>query len=174
MNDRVFFIISNQSRLDNLVNYSLLKTDGMKNLNLIMKKTDKFEGEEFTTYVFYFNIFPEDLKDTDKDIKTKRYKAKIILENEEMNFEGFILFKENKNNFVYDFRFGNYKGWIGVYSPPSSINYSKAEQIKIFNEVLKILKAKQEDKLYKNLITDSQCYITGRKYYLDFYLEILK
>ena len=173
-NDRVFLIISNQSKLDNMINYSLSKANGMKNFQSILKKTSKYKREDFTTYVFYFDIFPEELNKKEKETNSQKYKAKVILKYKKMNFEGQILFKENKNNFVYDFKFGDYKGWTGYTSPPVAINYSKVEQIKIFNEVLKILKVKQEDKLYKNLITDSQCYITGHKYYLDFYLEILK
>ena len=58
--------------------------------------------------------------------------------------------------------------------PPKYINFTKIDQLKIFNEVLKNLKAKQGDKLYTNLITDSQCYITGKVFSLDFYLEVLK
>jgi len=173
-NDKVFFIISNQSKLDELIEYSLSKSNGLQNFNSILKKTAKYKREDFTTYVFYFDIFPNELTDRDKDIKTKKYKAKIFLKYQRNNFEANILFKEDKSNFIYDFKFEDYKGWTGNKSPPISINYSKTEQIKIFNEALKILKVKQVDKLYKNLITDSQCYIIGQKYYFDFYLEVLK
>jgi len=172
--DKVFFIISNLSKFDGLIEYSLSKGNGMTNFNSILKKTDKFKGEEFTTYVFYFDIYPEELQNEDKDIRTKKYKANIILKYENTNFEAEILFKEDKNNFIYDFKFEDYKGWTGNKSPPIYINYPKVEQIKLFIEVLKILKLEQCDKLFKNLVTDSQCYITGQTYFLDFYLEILK
>ena len=44
----------------------------------------------------------------------------------------------------------------------------------MYNEVLKKLKVKQGDILSLNLISDSQIMIKGKKFYLDFYLEILK
>ena len=60
-NDKVFFIISNQSKLDDLIEYSLSKSNGLQNFNSILKKTAKYKREDFTTYVFYFDIFPNEL-----------------------------------------------------------------------------------------------------------------
>ena len=173
--NKIFFIISNQSKLDEILQYSLLKEDGMENLNCILKKPIKYRREEFIINVFYFEIVPEQLKDKYKDIQSNSYKAIINLKYKNTNFEGNILFKKYKNNFIYDFKFNNsYNIFFGKSTPPLSLKYSKSEQLQIFNEVLRLLKAKQGDILYKDLITDSQCYIKKQNYYFDFYLDIFK
>ena len=73
-NDRVFLIISNQSKLDNMINYSLSKANGMKNFQSILKKTSKYKREDFTTYVFYFDIFPEELNKKEKEPNSQNIK----------------------------------------------------------------------------------------------------
>jgi len=171
--NKVFFITSNYTSLDKKIQYSLSNTDGMENFNLILNKPVTYKKEDFITKVFSFDFSKEELKDKDKDINAKKYKAKILL-NYIKNYDGFIFFKEDKNNFIYDFKFNELTDWTQKILPPKSINYSKSEQIKLFNEVLKVLKVKQDDKLYKDLIIDSQCYITGQPFFFDFYLEILK
>ena len=174
-NNKVFFITSNYSSLDDKINYSLSRTNAnaMINFNSIFKEKQKYNKKEYTINVFYFEIVPKELREKDFDIKSKKYKALINL-NYDKKFEGIILFKENKNNFIYDFKFKEYKGWIVNESPPESIKYSKIEQLKIYDEVLKKINAKQDDKLYKHLILDSQCYITGQPFFFDFYLQILR
>ena len=176
--DKVFFITSYHSSLDGKIHYSLskLNANGIVNFKSILKKQQKYKKEDYTINVFYFEILPEELRENYKDIKSKKYKTSVYLKYDKFDrqFEGIILFKENKNNFIYDFKFNDYIGWTGKTSPPEPINYSKLEQLKIFNEVLKVLKAKQTDKLYKNLVLDSQGYITGQPFFLDFYLQILK
>ena len=142
----------------------------MINFNSILRKQQTFNKKEYTINVFYFEIAPEELREKDKDSKSAKYKAYINLKYDKQ-FEGIIIFKETKNNFIYDFKFKEYKGWIDKISPPESINYSKIDQLKIFNEVLKKLNAKQNDELYKHLVLDSQSYITGQPFSFDFYLH---
>ena len=171
--DKVFFIASNPSSIDKEIEYSLSNASGMNNFNIILKKEDKNEDENFITKVYYFEIIPQELTEKNKDKVSKKYKAKILLKYDK-KFEGFILFKEDKNNFFYDFKFNDINDWSKMIPPPKYINYSKVDQLKLFNKVLITLKAKQGDKLFTNLITDSQCYITGKAFFLDFYLEVLK
>ena len=52
--NKVFFIISNQSSLDKTIEYSLSNINGMSNFNLILKKSQKYQKEDFTTNIFYF------------------------------------------------------------------------------------------------------------------------
>jgi hypothetical protein len=82
--------------------------------------------------------------------------------------------KKHFNTFFYDLKFNEAKGFFGATPPPPSINFTKTEQIRIYNEILKLLKIKQGDPLSITLITDSLAYINKNKYYLDFYLEILR
>jgi len=171
--NQVFFITSNQTKLDKKLEYSLPK----KQLKTNLSKTSKYKNENFTVKVFSFEIVKNDLKEKDKDPKSKKYMAKVELtkintfKNE--TFQGEIFFKEFKNNYIYDFKFNDLKGWTGPIPPPNHIKFSKFEQFQIFNEMLNLLKVKQEDKLSIDLIIDSQLYL-GKNYNLDFYLEILK
>ena len=139
MNNQVFFITSNQTKLDKNIEYSSSK----RKLKIIMKKDMKFRNEHFIIKVFSFEIIKEHLKD--KDIKEKKYKAKIELKHyinkfNSITFEGIILFKENRNNFIYDFEFEKFQSWTGDYDPPIHIRFTKCEQLKIYNEALNLLK----------------------------------
>ena len=172
MNNQVFFITSNQSKLDKSLEYSL----SIKNLKNILTKTEKFKNENFTIRVFSFDIVEKLLKK--KDPNEKKYKAIIELKQKfkvfSTTFSGIILFKEGKNNYIYDFEFQEYQSWTGNTSPPIHIRLSKCKQLKIYNEMLNLLKIKQADKLSLDLVLDSQLYLKGKKYELDFYLEILR
>ena len=175
---KVFFIASNLSSLDNEIKYSLSNANGMINLTQVLKINEKYNSKNFTTYVFSFDFIRGKLNENDKDINSNRYKAKIILQKNNTifeSFEGIILFKDNKNNFIYDFKLNGINDWTKKIPPPECINYSKKKQLEKFNEALKALKVKQDHQLYKDLIIDSQCYITGQQtFFLDFYLQILK
>ena len=172
MNNQVFFITSNQSKLDKSLEYSL----SSKNLKNILTKTEKFKNENFTIRVFSFDIVEKLLKK--KDPNEKKYKAIIELKQKfkvlSTTFTGIILFKEVKNNYIYDFEFQEYQSWTGNTSPPIHIRLNKCKQLKIYNEMLNLLKIKQADKLSLDLVLDSQLYLKGKKYELDFYLEILR
>ena len=171
-NKRVFFITSNQSKLDKDMKYSL--EEGKKDLIAILEKKMKYKGEEFTYIVFSFDFVPEDLKEKNKDKTSKKYKAKVELYHKKTTFPGEILFFKERNNFIYDFEFKENKGWIGVEQPPPCVKFTNTDKIMIFNDVLRQLNVKQGDELSKNLITDSQLLIKGQLFLLDFYIEIYK
>ena len=165
-NCQVFFITSNQSKINEKLDYSINQA-GIINLKPIVEKTLMYKREDFTTRVFSFEIIPNDLKEKDKTVDKKKYLAKITLKFNKCDFKGEIPFFKERNNFSYGFSFQDYKGWTGTTSPPIYIKYTKAEQIQLFNEVLKKLNVKQGDPLSLNLISDSQLFITGQKFYLD-------
>ena len=174
MNNQVFFITSNLTKLDKNLEYS-----SSKNLKNILTKSMKIRNETFTVKAFSFEIVKKDLKKNDLDIEKKKYKANIKLKHTKYKvasttFQGLILFKDSKNNYIYDFEFEDYISWTGNTPPPIHIRFTKCQQLKIFNEMLNLLKVKQGDKLSFDLIIDSQLYLKGNKYELDFYLEILK
>ena len=171
VNNQVFFITSNQTKYDKRLKYSLPN----KKIKTNLIKPWKYKNEHFTVKVFSFEIVKKDLKD--KDPKSKKYMAKVELTKirtfKNDIFQGNIFFKEFKNNYIYDFEFAELEGWTGTTPPPNHITFSKSEQLQIYNEMLNQLKVKQEEKLSIDLIIDSQLYL-GKKYMLDFYLEILK
>ena len=108
--DKIFFITSNQSALDKLIKYSLSKAEGMSNLTLILAQN--YENEEFFSKVFCFEISQEEIKQQ-PDIESTKFKAKIILNYNKTDFEGIILFKEDKKNyFIYNFKFNDYKNFF--------------------------------------------------------------
>jgi len=174
-NYKVFFIVSNLSKLDESIEYSF--PNNQNPLNIILTKNEKYRREDFSIKVFTFEILKDNL--TKKDLEKKKYKAKIQLNYNKNNFQstcfkGEIPFRENRNNFIFDFYFDDFKGWTGIYSPPINIKFSRCQQLKIYNEALNKMNVKQGVILSQHLILDSQIYLKEKQYDLDFYLEILK
>ena len=165
---RVFFIVSNESKIDNDLQYSLINK-GMTNLEKIITKS---LDNNMTISVYSFEFLSKELEE--KDQNAKKYKALINVIYKNMVFKGIIFFKEIKNNFIYDFKFEKNEE-IKNFNL-MSMELSKLEQLKIYEEVLKKLKAKPGDNLLLDLVLDSQVYFIGNntKYYLDFYLEVFK
>ena len=102
---KVFFITSNQTSLDDNLEYSLTKS-GMVNLHKVLSKITKYNNQKFTISVFSFDIIKDDLRNNDFDKKSRSYKAIIKLEQKMIfgfyRYEGYILFKSTKNNFIFD------------------------------------------------------------------------
>ena len=172
---KVFFITSNKKDLDNFIQYSLEKNDGMNNFhnNLTKYINKEEEGIEYTISVYSFEFNPKELKESNKDEKTKNYKAFIKLTNKENSYTGLILFREKRNNFIYDFKFNENLTLQKDKAPPSCLELDKLEQMKIFIELLKELKVNEGEKLSLDLNLDSQIFLMGKdtKYSFDFYLQ---
>ena len=175
---KVFFITSNQTSLDQKIEYTLTKT-GMINLTKAFSKVEKYKGEDFSVSIFCFDIEKKDLRKNDYDQDNKKYKAVIKLKQKiryslDKKFEGYFLFKETKNNFIFDFKFEDEKGYLGNTPAPPSIKFPQSTQLKLYNETFKKLKIKQNNDLVKDLIMDCQSLLRGRIYEIDLFLEILK
>ena len=172
---KVFFISSNQSSLDDKLEYSIKR--GASNLQKVFSKKDKYKREDFSIYVFCFDIIKENLRD--KDEQKKLYKAIIKLEKKEAfykknnSFEGSIFFKETLNNFIYDFKFEP-GGFINKIDPPITKALNRTEKLKLFSSALTALKIKQNHKPSIDLIMASQKFLIGQKYTIDFFLQIMK
>ena len=128
---KVFFITSNETKLDKLMEYQIPKNRGIINLkagfnNAEFKKEIIYNNLSFSVYINSFEIEPWNLKKEDQDNKTKKYKIKINLKYDEC-FSSDISFRASKNNFIYDFKFNEYKGFFKVYNPPTQINFSQLE-----------------------------------------------
>ena len=176
---KVFFTTSNQSSKDKEIEYYLDKGANC-NFKKVMEKTQKYKMENFTVSVYCFDIIKNNLKEKDKDSNTKKYKVTIKLKQKgkvyDTKYDGIIYFKDEKSNFIYDFEFQKSSTFYGLYDPPNHIKFSKLEQLKIYEKVLKLLNVKQGKPLSLSLISDSQLFLRGEKssYDLDFFLEILK
>jgi len=177
---KVFFITSNQSKLDKYIKYEIPRNRGLINLkagdsNNEMCEQRNFKREQFTLYINSMEISPKTLNKEDQDPKSRVYKTVLSLKHNRCTFPANINFRANKNNFIYDLQFSEYKGLYKNYDPPPSINLSQLDQLKFYIRYLKeVLKKKQKDQIYKDLVTESQSLSFGKKIFLDFYLEILK
>ena len=162
---KVFFIICRLPTLNNELQCSLSKEEGIKNLQTVF--IDNTEQNKIIS-VYSFDIIPKELKK--KETQQKKLKIIINIKYNNINYIGTILLKENKNNFIYDFKI-EYNNTNNII-----IYLNKFEQLKIFTKALKILKIKQGDPLSLDLILDSRIFLFGENttYYFDFYLEIFK
>ena len=176
---KIFFITSNQIKLDKYLKYEIPSNRGLINLRIGDSKAEfqeqmTYKRELFSVYINSMEIEPKELKKEDQDPKSKKYNATINLRFNRTTFPGLIIFSSEKNNFLYDFEFKQYIGWGRTYDPPPHLNLSKLEQLKLFIKYMESLKKKQDDQIYKDLIVDSQSSTFGKKIYLDFFLEIFK
>lgn len=165
-NNKVFFIVSNRTKLNNDIYYFTKKELAM---NYIFTEQIEYDGEAFTITVYYFEILPYYFQNTEKSFK-------IFLKYKLNKFEGKIkgILHENRNHFIYDFEFMSSNNFFIESSPHESIRLSKLRQLTIFNEALENLGIVKTNFLYLHLCIDSQRYIIGQNYHFDFYLETLK
>ena len=131
---------------------------------------------KFVTTICSFEIIPSKLKRTNREPETKLFKVVIKVKDRKSKFfNGYIFFRKNdKNNFVYDFKFEDYQGLVKLYPPPTSINFSKYEQFKLYLNFLKEKEILISEDLGVDLIIDSQAFIFKEKFSMDFFLEIFK
>ena len=127
---KIYFISSNQSKLDELIDYRIEKVNrGIINLKSGHNYSEyreeiKYKNSTFSIYVNSIEIEPNDLKDEDREPQTNKYQASIYLKYNKAYFQSDkIYFRPSKNNFIFDFKFKEYKGWGKIYDPPSQINF---------------------------------------------------
>ena len=172
---KIFFITSNLLNQTEQLQYELQKCIGIQNLRAREKgefiQEIKYLNNKYLTTLCSFEIIPSDLKK-----ESKPYKATIILRDiKDCYFKGNIIFTNyNKNIFIYDFKFEDYKGMIKDTPPPTSIKFTKCEQFKFFFNYLKQNEILINEELGIDLIQDSLNYITNDNFALDFYMEIFK
>ena len=175
---KIFFIISNQSALDNDIEYTIIDNYGLSNLKRLCYGTMKKKSENYTISVYYIDIIPEYLEKKHKDSELEKYEAKIKYKKNKIIgsdiFYGTISFIKTKNNFIYDFEFKESKGLFNnIIYPPPYIKFSKASQLQIYIQI-KELFFKEDELLFQDLITDSKSFLIEQnieKYSFDFYLE---
>ena len=177
---KVYFIVSNQTNLDEKINYLLCEQSGISNLQKELTFQYRYNNREnFTIIIFSFVFFPseiEKLRGKSSD-KVHKYKAKInlIYKGKLFNdkFIGEVFFDNKNYNFIYDFKFTSNSFLPN--QPPVSLVLTKVQQFKFYGNLLKVLKSKQEDKIFEAYIIDALQFIVGCNYfYLDFYLEVFK
>ena len=170
---KVFFITSNQAFIDKDIEIIASK-NWMEEFQRIQMMQINLKNEAFTISLFCFTFTQKNLKDKDYDKNSKNYKATATLKYKSNKFEGIILFKKEKNNFIYDFKFNDDKGFIKTTKPPFSIKFSKLEQLKIYGRYINSKKLKQDNPVSIDLIKDSLNYLSLEQYTLEYFLELLK
>ena len=160
-----------------LAEYNVQNDSGIKDFNTLYIKTLRCGDEDYVVRINSFNIYPNDLDKKKLDKNSNKYKAIALLKQNRIvtTFNGLILFKAKANNFIYNFEFNNYKGWLSTSSPPFHIKFTLCEQIVLFVEALEQLKTEEKESYERGLICDSiDKLIENITYSFDFYLEILK
>ena len=179
---KVFFITSNQVKLDKFINYQIPKNKGLINLragdaNSEFREQENYRNSLFTVYVNSVEVSRESLKNEDKDNVTKKYKSTITMKYNNCYFPAEIIFSPTKNDYIYDLKFSEYKSWAKTYLPPPQINFSLLEQFNLYIKYLKSQKKLQKDQVYIDLIDASKQLCGGPKKLkieIEFFLSILK
>ena len=78
-NYKVFFIVSNLSKLDESIEYSF--PNNRNSLNIILTKNEKYRGEDFSIKVFAFEILKDNLTKKDLEKKNIKQKYNLIIKN---------------------------------------------------------------------------------------------
>ena len=73
---KIFFIISNQSALDNDIEYTIIDNYGLSNLKRLWYGTMKKKNENYTISIYYIDIITKYLKKKNKNSELKKYKTK--------------------------------------------------------------------------------------------------
>ena len=168
---KIFLIVSNQKYLNDKIEYYLESDNKMLNLDKLFTKFLNNNKEDFEISIF--SSYIDKLGKNNYNNQSKKYKAIIILKYNNNIFKGFILYKGDRSNFIYDLKFEENDKKM---SPPICLNFTKLEQLKLYSELLKELKIKQGEPLSKALLNDSQLFLMGNNssYHFDFYLELFK
>ena len=168
---KIFLIVSNQQYLNDKIEYCLESENKMINLDKLFTTFLNNDKEDFIISIY--SSFLDKLDKNNYDQQSKKYKAIVILKYNNNIFKGFILYKGDRSNFIYDLKFEENDKNI---SPPISLKFSKLEQLKLYSELLKELKIKQGEPLSQALLNDSQLFLKGNnsRYHFDFYLELFK
>ena len=98
---KVFFITSNQSKLNKLLNYEISKGKGLANLQggdpkAVYREDQAYKREQFSVFVNSIEIVQNELKEENRDQKSKKYKAIVNLKDAKHTFSGPISFRHTK------------------------------------------------------------------------------
>ena len=134
---------------------------------------------KFIYSIFRFTIFSSKIKENRNNNK-KNFNIKVILNDfsyeQKEQFEKQIEIRDiNIDNFLFDFKFEESKGWVVKYEPPLSASFSYEDQFQIYIDYLrKDLKLLQESDQNQGLIKSIQSFLIGKdkKYNFSLYLMI--
>ena len=80
---KIFFITSNQAKLDKELAYEIPKNKGLANLKAggksVFFEERKYNGEKFLARINSVEIVPKELKKEDRDENTRKYKGLVSL-----------------------------------------------------------------------------------------------
>ena len=144
---KIFLIVSNQQYLNDKIEYCLESNNKLISLDKLFTKFLKNNKEDFIISIYSSCISKLDKNNYDK--QSKKYKAIVILKYNNNIFKGFIFYKGDRSNFIYDLKFEENDKKI---FPPINLKFTKLEQLKLYSELLKELKIKQGEPLSKALL----------------------
>jgi hypothetical protein len=171
---RVFFITSNKTFVDNELEYSIIKRDGIDDdHSIVFEISYKYKNREnFTIKIHSFSFIPTQLS-KHHFFDKNTYKTFVSLkENNLKEYKAEIYFQKDKNNFIYDLKFK--ENWLN-FQPPIAINFNKKEQLNLYGKFFEKYGITQDNELSTDLVLFTQKkYIFDQNFYLDLFLDLFK
>ena len=133
------------------------------------KYSEPGKSETFIYTIFYFEIYPEKIKERNKD----EFNIKLTLENKNDKFDKKLTINDfERNNYIYDFEFQT-KGFMTKINPPKSHKFPRSKQFEIYRDYLaKDLGIKKKtDKKREDLVFFTQK-LLDEKFMFSFYIMI--
>jgi len=161
---KVFFLITYESSISKKIKYSLSNESGINLKISFTKKVKNKDKKEYILSVFSFDI--NNLKEENRDNKTNLFKAIINFNIQSNIYEKEILFREGRNNYIFNFHIENNN---------SIMLLDQTLQLRIFYESLEKQKSKNRKALLESLELDSIIFLKKNDIiYFDFFLDVLK
>ena len=173
--NKIYFISSYESNTQEQVYFT--EDSGFNNYKREYEKLIKYDGKDFVISINSFSIIKDDLiknKETDTYDLTVKLKVQGIFSYN--IFKKSISFVEIKNHFIYGFKLeDDLPGIIYDGKAPKSIIFSKIEQLGLYIEFLNKVHSEPGDTLSNDFCEETiECLIKDKKFYFDFYLELLQ
>ena len=173
--NKIYFISSYESNNQEQIYYT--EDPGFNNYKREYEKKIKYDGKDFVISINSFSIIKEDLiknKETDTYDLTVKLKVQGIFTYN--IFKKSISFVEIKNHFIYGFKLeDDLPGILSDGKAPKSIIFSKIEQLGLYIEFLNKVHSEPGDTLSNDFCEETiECLVKDKKFYFDFYLELLQ
>ena len=153
----IYFIESHLKNEDKDIEITLESSNKYFNkLRKIMQKKINNDNMQYVASVYLINFKPHLIKNKEiKEINNiKTISIKIGLKKNKIKFESVNSINIEQDNFLFDIKFEQIKGWFTkAYIPPEQLEFTNLQIINLFNESLLIKeKIKINDEIYITFI----------------------
>ena len=153
----IYFIESHLENEDKDIEITLESSNKYFNkLRKIMQKKINNDNMQYVASVYLINFKPHLIKNKEiKEINNiKTISIKIGLKKNKIKFESVNSINIEQDNFLFDIKFEQIKGWFTkAYIPPEQLEFTNLQIINLFNESLLIKeKIKINDEIYITFI----------------------